>query len=95
MREAHNKPAAAAAAAAKLLQLCPTLCDPIDGSPPGSPIPGILWSLAGFKTISNRLPAYNLNNLPFLPQTQDSFDSIFEVYNYVNSYCLIMLSKFI
>ena len=35
-------PAAAAAAAAKLLQLCPTLCDPIDGSPPGFPVPGIL-----------------------------------------------------
>ena len=34
--------AAAAAAAAKLLQSCPTLCDPIDGSPPGSPVPGIL-----------------------------------------------------
>ena len=34
--------AAAAAAVAKLLQLCPTLCDPIDGSLPGSPIPGIL-----------------------------------------------------
>ena len=33
---------AAAAATAKLLQLCPTLCDPIDGSPPGSPVPGIL-----------------------------------------------------
>ena len=31
-----------AAAAAKLLQSCPTLCDPIDGSPWGSPIPGIL-----------------------------------------------------
>ena len=30
------------AAAAKSLQLCPTLCDPIDGSPPGSPVPGIL-----------------------------------------------------
>ena len=30
------------AAAAKPLQSCPTLCDPIDGSPPGSPIPGIL-----------------------------------------------------
>jgi len=29
-------------AAAKLLQLCLTLCDPIDGSPPGSPVPGIL-----------------------------------------------------
>ena len=31
----------AAAAAAKLLQSCLTLCDPIDGSPPGSPFPGI------------------------------------------------------
>ena len=31
-----------AAAAAKSLQSCPTLCDPIDGSPPGSPVPGIL-----------------------------------------------------
>ena len=38
----HAAAAAAAAAAAKLLQSCPTLCDPIDGSPPGSPIPGIL-----------------------------------------------------
>ena len=31
----------AAATAAKSLQSCPTLCDPIDGSPPGSPVPGI------------------------------------------------------
>ena len=31
-----------AAAAAKSLQSCPTLGDPIDGSPPGSPVPGIL-----------------------------------------------------
>ena len=31
-----------AAATAKSLQSCPTLCDPIDGSPPGSPVPGIL-----------------------------------------------------
>ena len=31
-----------AAAATKSLQSCPTLCDPIDGSPPGSPVPGIL-----------------------------------------------------
>ena len=30
------------AAAAKSLQSCPTLCDPIDGSPSGSPVPGIL-----------------------------------------------------
>ena len=34
--------AATAAAAAKSLQLCLTLCDPIEGSPPGSPVPGIL-----------------------------------------------------
>ena len=46
--------AAAAAAAAKSLQLCLTLCDPIDGSPPGSPVPGILqartleWSAISF-----------------------------------------------
>ena len=33
-----NMLSAAAAAAAKSLQVCPTLCDPIDGSPPGSPV---------------------------------------------------------
>ena len=41
----HSMPLdiSAAAAAAKSLQSCPTLCDPIDGSPPpGSPVPGIL-----------------------------------------------------
>ena len=37
-----DRTVAATAAAAKLLQSCPTLCDPIDGSPPGSSIPGIL-----------------------------------------------------
>ena len=37
-----RKPFVAAAAAAKSLQSCPILCDPIDGSPPGSPVPGIL-----------------------------------------------------
>ena len=37
-----SKITAAAAAAAKSLQSCLTLCDPIDGSPPGSPVPGIL-----------------------------------------------------
>ena len=37
-----GKSAAAASAAAKSLQSCPTLCDPIDSSPPGSPVPGIL-----------------------------------------------------
>ena len=48
---------AAAAAAAKSLQSCPTLCDPIDGSPPGSSIPGILqakmlkWVAISFSTV--------------------------------------------
>ena len=47
----------AAAAAAKSLQSCPTLCDPIDGSPPGSPVPGILqartleWVAISFSSV--------------------------------------------
>ena len=40
--EKISKSIGAAAAAAKSRQSCPTLCDPIDGSPPGSPVPGIL-----------------------------------------------------
>ena len=53
-------PAVLAAAAAKSLQLCPTLCDPRDGSPPGSPIPGILqartleWVAISFSTSSKK-----------------------------------------
>ena len=49
-------PAPAAAATAKSLQLCPTLCDPIDGSPPGFSVPGILqartleWVAISFST---------------------------------------------
>ena len=38
----HGLEDLSAAAAAKLRQSCPTLCDPVDGSPPGSPLPGIL-----------------------------------------------------
>ena len=40
--ETHQGVTTAAAAAAKSLQSSPTLCDPIDGLPPGSPVPGIL-----------------------------------------------------
>ena len=45
-------------AAAKSLQSCPTLCDPIDGNPPGSPVPGILqartleWVAISFSNFS-------------------------------------------
>ena len=42
----------AAAAAAESLQSCPTLCDPVDGSPPGSAVPGILQG-DGVKTELN------------------------------------------
>ena len=42
LRILHFNTEYAAVVAAKLLQLCPTLCDPIDGSSPGSPVPGIL-----------------------------------------------------
>ena len=50
----------AAAAAAKSLQSCPTLCDPIDGSPSGSPVPGILqartleWVAISFSNAGKR-----------------------------------------
>ena len=53
----------AAAAAAKSLQLCPTLCDPRDGSPPGSTVPGILqartleWVAISFSKIYVHLTA--------------------------------------
>ena len=46
------------AAAAESLQSCPTLCDPTDGSPPGSPVPGILqartleWATISFSNAS-------------------------------------------
>ena len=51
--------AIAAAAAAASLQLSPTLCDLIDGSPPGSPVPGIfqarvlVWGAIAFSTLQN------------------------------------------
>ena len=55
-RKAMTNLAAAATVAAKSLQSCPTLCDAIDSSPPGSPIPGILqartleWVAISFPT---------------------------------------------
>ena len=53
------KEGAATAAAAKSLQSCPTLCDPTDGSPPGSPIPGILQA----RTLEWVAIAYSQNSL--------------------------------
>ena len=59
-----------AAAAAKSLQSCPTLCDPIDGSPPGSAAPGILqartleWVATAFSNAVN--PSCSNKDLPML-----------------------------
>ena len=59
LRYADAAAAAAAATAAKSLQSCSTLCDPIDGSPPGSPVPGILqagvleWGAIAFSNKSS------------------------------------------
>ena len=65
-----------AAAAAKLLQLCLTLCDPTDGSPPGSPVPGILqartleWVAIYFSNACMR--AKSLQSRPTLCDPMDS-----------------------
>ena len=65
-----------ATAAATLLQSCPTLCDPIDGSPPGSPVPGILqartleWVAISFSA------AMKLKDVCFLEERLWQTDSI-------------------
>ena len=69
-----------AAAAAKLFQSCLTLCDPIDSSPPGSSIPGILqartveWVAIAFSGISYicvcvYIPSFFSHPPPLLPST--------------------------
>ena len=45
-KKKERKENSTAAAVDKSLQSCPTLCDPIDSSPPGSPVPGILQARA-------------------------------------------------
>ena len=61
---------AAAAAAAKWLQSCPTLCDPIDGSRPGSPVPGILQ----VRTLECKRCRFN-PGVGKIPYSRKSFDS--------------------
>ena len=66
----HSK---VAAAAAKSLQSCPTLCDPIDGSPPGSTVPGILqartleWAAISFSNAGKwKVKGKSLNRVRLL-----------------------------
>ena len=58
---------------AKPLQSCPTLCDPIDGSPPGSPVPGILqtrtleWAAISFSNAWKwKVKVKSLSRVPLL-----------------------------
>ena len=73
----------AATAAAKSLQSCPTLCDPIDGSPPGSPVPGILqartleWVAISFSNFTVYVYV-NLHGKPIdlVPSSKDKYTQI-------------------
>ena len=71
-----NGLAHAAAAAAKSLQLCPTLCDPIGGSPPGSPVPGILQARTQeWVDISFSNTCMHAKSLQLYPPLCDAVDS--------------------
>ena len=70
------------AAAAKSLQSCPTLCDPIDGSPPGSSVHGIsrqeYWSGVPLPSPVMCLQAKKSQKLPAKPQTlEDRHETVF------------------
>ena len=77
----HSKCKAAAAAAAKSLQSCPTLCDLIDGSPSGFPIPGILqartleWVAISFSNIGEEKTLYIPLNYSFRGPTSRKLSS--------------------
>ena len=65
-----------AAAAAKSLQSCSTLCDPIDGSPPGSSVPGILQArILEWVAISFSNACMHANSLQSCPTLCDRMDS--------------------
>ena len=63
-RKNYDQPAAAAA---KLLQSCPTLCNPIDSSPPGSSIPGILQA----RILEGVAISFSMTNLDSILKSRD------------------------
>ena len=77
---------AVAAAAAKSLQLCSTLCDPIDGSPPGSTVPGILqaitleWVAISFSNAWKRKVKVKLLSRVWLFMTANTLNSLFPLF---------------
>ena len=88
-------PAAAAAAAAKSLQSRPTLCDPIDGSPPGSAVSGILlartleWVAISF---SPYLLYFKLKLISFKNSLVKSISLKYDVSNELSNFCLYIPS---
>ena len=88
---------------AKSLQSCPTLCDPIDGSPPGSPVPGILqartleWVAISFSNASFELiflhwsdPYYEL---ACVPNSKISSSKLFSFFLWIFSVFLLWFSR--
>ena len=72
----NNALCSPAAAAAKLLQSCPNLCDPIDGSPPGSSVPGILQArILEWVAISFSNAFMHAKSLQLYPTLCDPMDS--------------------
>ena len=69
-----GKEVSTAAAAAKSLQSCPTLCNPKDGSPPGFPVPGILQART---YMCSRLLKYRFSSVQF-----SSVQSLMQLYNW-------------
>ena len=71
-----GKPTSTDAAVAKSPQLCPTLCDPIDGSPPGSPVPGILQArtLEWVAITEGKIKSFLLSNPQQICRNQDNVD---------------------
>ena len=81
----------AAAAAAKLLQSRQTLCDPIDGSPPGSTVPRILlartWEWVAI-SFSPYLLYFNLKLISFKNSLMKSMSLKYNVSNELSNFCL-------
>ena len=91
-------------AAAKSLQSCPTLCNPRDGSPPGSPIPGILqartleWVAISFNAWKWKLKVKSLSHVQLFRDPMDcnlpgsSIHGIFQASTGVGCHCLLKLT---
>ena len=85
-----------AAAAAKSLQSCPTLCDPIDGSPPGSSVPGVLpariLELVAISFSNACMHAKSLQSCPTLYDPMDSSPPVSSVHGILQARILVAIS---